>query len=120
MATLSLRKPSSAGTSCDSYRAQGHGKRDTCMYELRFVEHDPVTMGNWIPMAGRLMGQVRTSEMLGSDYPLTQRQLPDERNPPFHLHENPNNARTNVKQEFWLQLQFNSKVRRILQQNEYF
>jgi hypothetical protein len=96
MATLSHRQPSSAGTFCGSHRAQGHGKRDTCKYELRFVGHDPVPMGNRIPIAGRLMGQAHNFAMLASDYPLTQRQLPDERNAPFHAHENPNDARTNI------------------------
>lgn len=79
--------------------------RTPCMYELSFVGHDPASKGNRIPMVRRLKGQV----MLGSDYPLTQRHLPDERNPPFRLHENPNNARTNIRARIPITLQFKLK-----------
>jgi len=79
--------------------------KDTCIYELSFVGHDPAPKSNRMPMARRLMEQV----MLGSDYPLTQRHLPDERNPPFHLHENPYNARTNIRARILITLPFQLK-----------
>jgi len=41
-ATLSHRKPASAGTSRDSYRAQGHDKGDICTR----VCHNPVVKDN--------------------------------------------------------------------------
>jgi hypothetical protein len=75
--------------------------KDTCMYELSFVGHDPASKGSQIPMVRRLMGQV----MLGSDYALTWRHLSDERNHPFHLQENPNNARTNIRARILITLQ---------------
>lgn len=98
MATLLHSQPSSAGKFCGSYSDQGHGKRDTCMYELRFVGHDPVPMGNRIPIARRLMGLVRNFAMLASDYPLTpitrrtEHSVPRTRKPQQRKNEYSNNS----------------------------
>lgn len=86
--------------------------KDTCMYELSFVGHDPASKGNRIPMVRRLMGSSTAAIRLPT--------LPDERNPPFHLRENPNNARTNTRARILITLQFQLKVCRLLQEYEYF
>jgi hypothetical protein len=106
----SLFSPIMATASHRSLHPPGHPAtvtvlKDTRMYELSFVGHDPAPKSNRIPMVRRLMGQV----MLGSDYPLTQRHLPDERNPPFHLHETPNNARTNIRARILITLPFKTQ-----------
>jgi len=72
------------------------------MYELGFVTP---SKRNRISMVPHVTGQV----MVGSDYPLTQRHLPDERNHPFHLHKNPNNARMNIRARILITLQFHFK-----------